>query len=242
MKPFLRRVTLALAAIAAGTATAGESGNPDWPNLAKYREANAELTATANNARVVFMGDSITEGWGDVADSVFANRDYVNRGISGQTTPQMLLRFRADVIELHPRAVVILAGTNDIAGNTGPATLEQIEGNIASMVELARAHRIRVVLASLLPAAHYGWAPEVKPIERIAALNRWIAAYAQAHGLVHIDYYSPLADAGSALKKEYSEDGVHPNAAGYKVMNAIVRQGIARAFGRAGAHQAAKSQ
>ena len=239
MKPFLRCVTFALAAIAAGSAAAGDNTNLDWPNLAKYREANAELAVTASGSRVVFMGDSITEGWGDAADSVFANRDYVNRGISGQTTPQMLLRFRADVIQLHPRAVVILAGTNDIAGNTGPATLEQIEGNLASMVELAQAHGITVVLASLLPAAHYGWAPEVKPIDKIAALNRWIAGYAQAHGLVHIDYFSPMADAKSALKKEYSDDGVHPNAAGYKVMNAIVRRGITRALGQSGAHPGA---
>lgn len=233
MNTVLRCLVLALAAVTAACPAAAEDCKSDWPNLARYREANAALAApTAGAMRVVFMGDSITEFWSGAPESIFADRDYIDRGISGQTTPQMLLRFRADVIALKPKAVVILAGTNDIAGNTGPETLEQIEGNLASMIELAQAHGITVVLASLLPAARYDWAPQVKPIEKIAALNRWIAAYAREHGLVHIDYHTPMADAGSALKKEYSEDGVHPNAAGYKVMNALARQAVARALSR----------
>lgn len=231
MNSIFRCLVLVLATLAAVVSAAAEDCKSDWPNLGKYAAANTALAAsTAGTDRVVFMGDSITEYWSNAPESIFANRDYINRGISGQTTPQMLLRFRADVIALKPKAVVILAGTNDIAGNTGAATSEQIEGNLASMVELAQAHGIVVVLASLLPAARYGWAPEVKPVEQIAALNRWIAAYSREHDLVRIDYFTPMADAGSALKKEYSGDGVHPNAAGYRVMNALAREAVAQAL------------
>jgi len=233
MKSISRCLMPVLAVFAMVTSAAAEGCQSDWPNLARYAAANAALAASnAGNGRVVFMGDSITEFWSGAPESIFSTRDYINRGISGQTTPQMLLRFRADVIELKPKVVVILAGTNDIAGNAGPTTLAQIEGNLASMVELAQAHGIVVVLASLLPAAHYDWAPDVKPVEKIAALNRWIGNYARARGLVHIDYYTPMVAAGSALKKEYSDDGVHPNAAGYKVMNALARAAVARALGR----------
>jgi len=225
------------AASIAGHAAADGNGNSDWANLAKYRAENAALVRPdAAHPRVVFMGDSITEFWGNVPDGIFANHDYVNRGISGQTTPQMLLRFRADVIELKPAAVVILAGTNDIAGNTGPATPEQIEGNLASMVELAQAHGIKVILASLLPTTHYDWAPQVQPVAKIAAVNRWIEDYARQHKLVYIDYHTPMADAHAGMNRAYSDDGVHPNAAGYKVMNPLARQAIVRAIGKHDAH------
>lgn len=204
----------------------------DWANLARYREANAALGPPAENEeRVVFMGNSITEMWGKVHPEFFAGKPYINRGISGQTTPQMLVRFRPDVIALQPKVVVILAGTNDIAGNTGPATLEMIEDNIASMADLANAHGIRVVLASVLPAARYSWAPGVQPAEKITALNQWIRQYAEANGFIYLDYHTPMADDTGGLKKAYSEDGVHPNLAGYQVMAPLAEAAIEQALG-----------
>lgn len=229
MRPFL--LAAALAAMTAPPCLAEECAqpNPDWPNLAAYRSKNAELRSQRQHPpRVVFMGDSITEFWETKASNLFATPGFVNRGISGQTTPQMLLRFRADVIELEPKVVVILAGTNDIAGNTGPATLETMAANIASMAELARAHGIRVVLASVLPAAAFPWATAQRPAARIVELNGWIRAYAEKNGLIYIDYHSAMADADLGMKKEYSEDGVHPNAAGYALMNRHVAQALAR--------------
>lgn len=195
----------------------------DWPNLAAYRNANAKLDSPAKDeARVVFMGDSITEFW----TKSFWSKSIINRGISGQTTPQMLLRFRQDVIGLKPKVVVILAGTNDVAGNTGPASIEMIAGNIASMTELARAHGIAVVLCAVLPAASFYWNSELKPADQIVMLNERIKAYATRNKLVYVDYYSPMVDERKGLKKEYSEDGVHPNEAGYKLMSRLVLQGI----------------
>lgn len=199
----------------------------DWANLARYREENAALGLPAENeTRVVFMGNSITEMWSRVHPAFFTGKPYVNRGISGQTTPQMLIRFRPDVIALQPKVVVILAGTNDIAGNTGPATLEMIEDNLASMAELAKAHGIRVVLASVLPAAQYSWAPGIQPAEKIAVLNQWIKQYAETNGFTYLDYYAPMADDAGGLKKAYSEDGVHPNSAGYQVMAPLAEAAI----------------
>lgn len=201
--------------------------NPDWQNLAAYRGKNAELHAKrTESSRVVFMGDSITESWGATKSNPFLLRGFINRGISGQTTPQMLLRFRADVIDLKPKIVVILAGTNDIAGNTGPATQEMIAGNIASMAELARAHGIRVMLGSVLPAAAFPWAPHVRPATRIVELNRWIRRYAEENRFSYIDYHGAMADAQMGMRKEYSDDGVHPNAAGYTVMNQITSRAL----------------
>jgi lysophospholipase L1-like esterase len=209
----------------------------DWPALARYREANAAVTAPAKDEkRVVFMGDSITDFW--KLASFFPSRPYINRGISGQTTPQMLVRFRPDVIALKPRVVVILAGTNDIAGNTGPTTLAAIEGNLASMLELARANNIRVVIASVLPVSDYAKNKEGKPVnqttrrppEKIKALNVWIKGYASQNGLTYLDYFSAMVDEKGFLKEELSNDGLHPNEKGYAVMQPLVEQAISTAL------------
>jgi len=212
----------------------------DWPNLARYRDANATLSAPAKDEqRVVFMGDSITDMWAlPRFGGFFPGKPYVDRGISGQTTPQMLVRFREDVIALQPKAVLILAGTNDLAGNTGPITLEETEANLASMAELARANGIRVMLASVLPVSNYGHDgngnPDdmrVKgPPEKILELNAWIKKYGQDQGDTYLDYFSSTVDDHGFLKKELSEDGLHPNAAGYAVMAALAEKAIASAL------------
>jgi lysophospholipase L1-like esterase len=211
----------------------------DWPNLARYRDANAALVAPEKDAsRVVFMGDSITDAWQQPQfGGFFPGKPYVDRGISGQTTPQMLVRFRPDVIDLSPRVVVILAGTNDIAGNTGPMTLEETEGNLASMSELAHAHGIRVVLASVMPVADIT-TPEGKkmvqterrPPDKILALNGWIKKYAAEHGDVYLDYFTAMEDDKGAFKSTLTYDGLHPNAAGYAVMAPLVEKAIAEAL------------
>jgi lysophospholipase L1-like esterase len=205
----------------------------DWARLARYRAANAELPMPAtNDPRVVFMGNSIFEAWAPLFPAMFPGKAYFGRGISGQTTPQLLVRFRQDVIDLHPAVVVILAGTNDIAGNAGPATLEMIEGNIASMAELAHANGIRVVLGSVLPVFRYPWAPAVMPppAQTIVALNQWMRTYAAAHGAVYADWHSAMADARLGMRADLSADGVHPNEAGYRVMAPIVERAIAEAL------------
>jgi lysophospholipase L1-like esterase len=204
----------------------------DWPNLARYRDANGKLVAPAPaEQRVVFMGDSITDGWGRASGKFFPGKPYVNRGISGQTTPQMLVRFRPDVIALRPKAVVILAGTNDLAGNTGPSTLEAIEDNLTSMAELARANRIRVVLASVLPVCDY-IVPQTtrRPPEKIVALNAWIRGYSRKNGFVYLDCYSAMLDVKNMLKKELTYDCLHPNQAGYDVMAPLAEKAIASAL------------
>lgn len=199
----------------------------DWPNLAKYREANAKLGLPAEGeSRVVFLGDSITQGW-DLS-AFFKDKPYVNRGISGQTTPQILLRFRQDVLALKPERVVILAGTNDVAENTGPTTLGMIEDNLKSMAELAQGNGVRPILASVLPAAVYPWKPEIHPIDKILELNRWMKEYAAKEGIVYLDYYSSLVNDQHGLSTEFSGDGVHPNAAGYAIMAPLVADAIAR--------------
>jgi lysophospholipase L1-like esterase len=206
----------------------------DFGQLARYREANAALKPpTASEKRVVFLGDSITDYW-KLAD-YFPGKPYINRGIDGQTTPQMLVRFRQDVIDLHPKVLVVLAGTNDIAGVTGPARNEDIEANYASMAELARLRNIRVVFASVLPVHNY--TPEAKesfalrPRERILALNRWLREYCAKNGTVYLDYFSALVDEKGLLKKELADDGLHPNAAGYKIMSPLAEGAIEKALG-----------
>jgi lysophospholipase L1-like esterase len=204
----------------------------DWADLHRYRQANAALRRMPSDQRVVFMGNSITEGWAPLFAALFPGKPYIGRGISGQTTPQMLLRFRQDVVALEPQVVVILAGTNDIAGNTGPSTIEMIEDNLASMAELARAHGIRVVLSSVLPVFDYPWKPGLQPAPKIVALNRWLKEYATKNGDVYLDYHSAMADERMGLRREYSDDGVHPNAAGYRVMAPLAEQAIAEALRR----------
>jgi lysophospholipase L1-like esterase len=178
----------------------------------------------------VFMGNSITEGWMELCPEFFAGKQYINRGISGQTTPQMLIRFRADVIDLKPAVVIILAGTNDIAGNTGPSTLEMIMDNLISMTELAQASHIKVILCSVLPAFDYPWKPGLKPAEKIEALNEMIKDYCSKNGIIYLDYYSPMADMRNGLKSDYSEDGVHPNKQGYRVMEPLAEEAIKKAL------------
>jgi lysophospholipase L1-like esterase len=208
-----------------------ESTLRDWPNLARFRDANAELGLPAKGEnRIIFLGDSITQNW-NLAD-FFPGKPYVNRGISGQTTPQILLRIRQDVIELKPKAVVILAGTNDIAENTGPISIEAIEGNLASMVELAQKNGIQVILASVLPAARYNWRPVIQPIEKIRSLNQWMKEYASRTGVEYLDYYSAMVDQKSRLKDELGTDGVHPNSAGYAVMARLADKVIAEALAK----------
>ena len=201
----------------------------DWPNLGRFKNDNANLSVTSTGERrVVFMGNSITEGWIRIHPEFFAGKSYINRGISGQTTPQMLVRFRADVIKLKPKAVLILAGTNDIAGNTGPSTLEMIEDNIISMTQLAKANGIKVILCSVLPVFDYPWKPGLEPAEKIVKLNKMIKEYAAKSGSFYLDYYSSLVDERKGMKAEYSKDGVHPNAEGYSVMEPLAEKAIAR--------------
>jgi len=203
----------------------------DWPNLKKFRDDNTKVgLPAANENRVVFMGNSITIGWINIDPGFFAGKPYIDRGISGQTTPQMLIRMRADVINLKPKVVVILAGTNDIAGNTGPSTNEMIEDNLASMADLAKANGIKPILCSILPVYDYPWKPGLKPYDRIIEINKWMKDYASTHGMLYLDFYSSMVDDRPGTKTEYSKDGVHPNMAGYKVMEPLVEAAIAKAL------------
>ena len=222
-------------------ATRAETKLKDWPALVRYREDNAKVTAPVKSEdRVVFMGDSITDSWDDTKrySGFFPGKPYINRGISGQTTPQMLIRFRPDVIALQPKVVVILAGTNDIAGNTGPVTLPAIEDNLTSMFDLAHANGIRVVFSSVLPISDYEKNKDgqqiirskQRPPEQIIALNAWMKKYAAMHGGVYLDYFSAMVDDKGFLKEELSEDGLHPNQKGYDVMAPLAEQAIAAAL------------
>ncbi|MFZ9387507.1 MAG: SGNH/GDSL hydrolase family protein [Chitinophagaceae bacterium] len=203
----------------------------DWANLQKYAAANRALqTPAKNEKRVVFMGDSITEGWIKADSSFFNNHPYIDRGISGQTTPQMLVRFRPDVIALKPVAVVILAGINDIAENTGPLPLEDVFGNIVSMAELAKTNNIRVVLCSVLPAYDFPWRRGLNPAEKVVRLNEMIEAYCRKQHIVYVDYFSKMADERKGLPAKYAEDGIHPNPAGYRIMEELVQEGIRKAL------------
>jgi lysophospholipase L1-like esterase len=203
----------------------------DWANLGRYAADNAKVTAPKpGEERVVFMGDSITDAWGRKYQHFFAGKPYINRGISGQTTPQMLIRFRPDVLAHKPNVVVILAGTNDIAGNTGPLTLEQIQGNIQSMAELAKANGIKVVLSSVLPICDYHRnQSERRPMEKIKALNAWLKGYAAGSGAIYLDYYAAMLDDAGLLRKELTYDGLHPNEEGYAIMEPLAAAAIAAA-------------
>jgi lysophospholipase L1-like esterase len=221
------------------TAVQNDTRLRDWQNLTRYREANHGVAApAATDARVVFMGDSITDAWQQPRYGDFFQRGkpYVDRGISGQTTPQMLIRFRPDVINLKPKAVVILAGTNDIAGNTGPMTNEEIQGNLQSMSELAKAAGIKVVFASITPVSAYHVAPNgtpqttLRPMDRIKAVNAWIKQYAAANGHVYLDYFSAMTDASGLLQEDLSQDDLHPNAKGYALMGPLAEAAIAKAL------------
>jgi lysophospholipase L1-like esterase len=202
---------------------------PDWAGLRVYEAANTELMKRpAAAGRVIFFGDSITEMWN--LDLFFRGKGYINRGIGGQTTAQMLVRFRQDVIQLKPKVVVILAGTNDVAENQGPTTLDAIEGNLASMVELADTHHIRVVVCSVLPVGVYPWRKHIRPVEKISALNAWLKGYADGRGAFFVDYHSAMQNETHAMKKELSEDGVHPNSTGFSLMAPLAARAIAEAL------------
>ena len=199
----------------------------DWGNLAKYENENTLLSPKqVGEKRIVLMGDSITEFWLQIHPEFFEGKPYLDRGISGQTTPQMLIRFRPDVINLQPDVVVILAGVNDIAGNTGPTTPEKIFGNITSMVELAKANKIKVILCSVLPAANFNWRPNDKAAATIIQLNQLIKSYADKHHIPYVNYHAVMADASNGLPKEFSNDGVHPNLKGYQIMEPLLEKAI----------------
>jgi len=210
----------------------GRGSMSDPGVIRRYAAENAALPRpVAGEKRVVFMGDSITDLWGRRYGKFFPGQPYLNRGISGQVTPQMLLRFRQDVIALEPRAVVILAGTNDIGGTLGPVDAEATHANLMSMVELAKAHGIRVVLASLTPVCDYiSPQTEKRPIEKIRQMNGWIKSYAERAGVVYLDYYSAMLDDQGMLRKELTFDGLHPNDAGYELMAPLAEKAIAAAL------------
>jgi len=222
------RLALVLLPLALTAAHAQQDQQNDWAYLKRYQQENAQLTPS--NDRVVFMGNSITEGWAKLFPTLFPGKPYVGRGISGQTTPQMLVRFRQDVIALKPKVVVILAGTNDIAGNTGPSTIGMIEDNLASMTEVAQANGIRVVLSSVLPVYDYPWKPGLEPAPKIMALNAWMKEFAARRGAIYLDYHSAMQDERHGMKADLASDGVHPNEAGYRKMAPLAERAIQQAL------------
>ena len=225
----LLRSRFAAFALLVALGSASPAAQPDdWASLARYREANRALAAK-DARRVIFMGDSITEGWGS-QPFIRGNPHFVDRGISGQTAPQMLVRFRSDVVALRPAVVHVMAGTNDIAGNTGRESEDEIFGHIVSMVELARANHIKVILASVPPAADFWWRRGLDPAPKIKSLNTRLKAYATRHGIVYADYWRVMSSGDGAMKPAYSDDGVHPNVRGYEVMRPITQAAIARAM------------
>ena len=207
--------------------------NQDWPNLTRYKNQNFDIPAPQENEkRVVFMGDSITEEWSKLYPSYFENRSYINRGIGGQTTPQMLIRFKQDVVDLMPTVVVILAGTNDIAGNTGPSNVKMITDNIFSMATIATANDIQVVLSSVIPVFRYEWSPEiVDPPSTIDAVNECLKEFSESNGFYYLDYFSEMVDNRNGLKKEFTPDGVHPNEKGYELMSDIAEKKLKSILG-----------
>jgi len=203
----------------------------DWPNLTRYRaEDEAIPPPHAGEQRVVFLGDSITDRWGRKVGTFFPGKGYINRGISGQTTPQMLLRFQQDVVRLHPSVLVLLAGTNDIARNTGPSSPAMIEDNFRSMAAIAKDNHIRLVIGSILPAARYRWRPGVNGVADIREVNRWLQTFCTDNHFVFVDYYSAMADDAGGMKPGLASDEVHPTEAGYEIMRPLAEQGIARAL------------
>lgn len=203
----------------------------DWPDLRRYRSENEKVgLPAANENRVVFMGNSITDGWINARPEFFSKNPYLDRGISGQTTPQMLIRFRQDVIDMKPKVVVILAGINDIAENTGPSSVEMIENNLMSMAQLAKANGIKVVMCSITPANAFPWRPGINPVEKVAAVNKWMKSYAAKNNFVYVDYFVAMVDDQKGLPANLSKDGVHPTAEGYKIMESLVVPGIAKAL------------
>jgi lysophospholipase L1-like esterase len=202
----------------------------DWANLKKYSTDNEQLKNGPSGIAVVFMGNSITEGWVNASPEFFSENNYIGRGISGQTTPQMLIRITPDVLDLHPKAVVILAGTNDIAGNTGFSSVKMITDNIRAMAQLAVANDIKVILCSVLPVFEYPWRAGLEPVDKIEETNQWLKEYALQNGHIYLDYFSKMADEKKGLKKEFSEDGVHPNHKGYTVMAPLAKTAIQKAL------------
>ncbi|WP_221932048.1 SGNH/GDSL hydrolase family protein [Flavobacterium restrictum] len=200
-----------------------------WSSESKYQKENLKEVLSPNNPnKIVFMGDSITEFWSTINPDFFEGKPYINRGISGQTTPQMVARFKADVIALQPKIVVLLAGINDIAGNTGPSTLTMITDNLFAMAEIARTNGIRVILCAVLPAFDFPWRPNQHPIPKIIALNQSIYAYAKTNQIEYVDYYSAMVNEQKGLQAHFSNDGVHPNTKGYRVMEPLVEKAITR--------------
>lgn len=208
---------------------AASASAQDWPNIKRYEQANSQGIMGSGVKTVVYMGDSITDFWINNDSTFFKSNNYIDRGISGQTTGQMLVRFREDVINLKPDVVVILAGINDIAENNGPSKLEDVMGNIMSMAELARANHIKVVLSSVLPAAAFPWKPTIDPKEKVKALNDMLKAYAAKNNFVYLDYFTAMVDENRGLPKNLSKDGVHPTLEGYKVMEPLAQKAIAQA-------------
>ncbi|SFN49551.1 Lysophospholipase L1 [Salegentibacter flavus] len=202
----------------------------DWPNLQKYQNENQKIKDSGKKPIAVFMGNSITEGWVNTNPNFFRKNNFTGRGIGGQTTPQMLIRFTPDVIDLDPEVVVILAGTNDIAGNTGASSVKMITDNIKAMAQLAEANGIKVVLSSILPVYDYPWKPGIKPVEKIAEVNKWMKNYARENNHIYLDYFPVLADEKKGMKAEYAEDGVHPTKKGYAVMEPLVLEAIKKAL------------
>ncbi|MBE7640271.1 acylhydrolase [Salegentibacter sp. BLCTC] len=202
----------------------------DWANLKKYATQNRKLMKTQSYPKVVFMGNSITEGWVNAQPDFFSENNYLGRGIGGQTTPQMLIRFMPDVVKLKPKAVVILAGTNDIAGNTGFSSVEMITNNIEAMAQLGKANNIKVILTSILPVYDYPWRPGLQPVKKIAEINSWMKKYAAENQHTYLDLFSVLKDEKEGLPKKYSKDGVHPNLAGYKLMAPLTKKAILEAM------------
>ena len=222
--PIKKIATLVASLLAYVLANAQENNQTDWANLKKYKMENKTVVPKKN--LTVLMGDSITEFWKTTNPNFFISHPFIDRGISGQTTSQMVLRFEQDVINLKPKTVVILAGINDIAENTGPITLEAIFNNIEKMAKWAKAHHIRVVLCSVLPANHFYWNPKIQPADKVIALNKMIKAYAKKNKIVYVDYYTAMVDNNKGLLKKYGEDGVHPNAEGYKIMEALLLKAL----------------
>ena len=210
--------------------TQTQTNNGDWPNLAYYHNNNISLgSPIENEKRIVFMGDSITEEWSHLYPSFFSNRSYINRGIGGQTTPQMLLRFKPDTIDLHPHIIVLLAGINDVAGNTGPSTVKMITDNIFSMAELAMNKDVKIILSSILPANAFPWNDAIENVSStIISINSLMKDYALSNGIVYLDYYSSMVDENEGLNSDYTEDGVHPNKEGYKVMSGLAEKTISQ--------------